>query len=140
MSRDTAKGLQSQMVFSMGILTAMRPSSECFLSMKHLKKIQLRNETVWKLMGVSGRMWHIQNLTRVVTELFHINHRRIVYSTTGTEGGISTFWRIANNTSTSDHSCRMRPTVSSYLLTMQRQIPNAFFVLNPSVGIRLPQS
>lgn len=54
LSRDSPSGFQNRLVFTVGILTAMRPTALATLKLSQFQKIRLGDDTVWKITGCVG--------------------------------------------------------------------------------------
>ena len=55
LSRDSPKELQARVIFTVGILTAMRPSALATLKVWQFKRVMIKDQAVWMISGVIRR-------------------------------------------------------------------------------------
>jgi len=54
LSKETPKGFQTRLIFTIGVLTAMRPTALASLTLSQFKKIKIGDEVVWVITGAVG--------------------------------------------------------------------------------------
>lgn len=54
MSHDTGQGYKTRLLFTLGLLKAMRPPALASLKLGQFQKIKLENNVVWKISGFIG--------------------------------------------------------------------------------------